>query len=192
MTENSENAGLRLAQQAIGEFSCVFSELEYELGEILKVIFKVQDHEAADAIVSIDFAKKVILVKSAVEYARQANGEELSGAWKKSTLTTLNEILEDVNNKERVPLAHSRLQPQSDGSVLSTRFTPTLKTQPRNRTQEDFKIMCAKMNSLINDVRNIRRDLARFVIHLEGASGNFSFTGSDASSDVVLASAANR
>jgi hypothetical protein len=65
----------REAHEAIGRFWCTFSELECELGETVKVIFKVQDHEAADAIVALaDFAKKVNLVRSAVHFARRHSG----------------------------------------------------------------------------------------------------------------------
>jgi hypothetical protein len=71
------------AHEAIGRFSCVFSELDYELGQTVKVIFRITDHEAANAIVALaDFAKKVNLIKSAVHFARRPDGAELPGQWK--------------------------------------------------------------------------------------------------------------
>ena len=65
MAEQGEVAD---ACKAIGLFTCLFSELKYELGETVKVIFRVNDHGAADAIVTLaDFTKKVNLVKSAMD-----------------------------------------------------------------------------------------------------------------------------
>ena len=40
------------AFQAIGAYFCAFSAMERELGEAIKVIFRLQNHEAADTIVA--------------------------------------------------------------------------------------------------------------------------------------------
>jgi len=162
--------GEREVHEAVGRFFCIFSELEHELGEAVKAIFKVQDQEAADAIVALaDFTKKVNLVKSAVHFARRPNGEELSGEWKKSALTTLSVIL-TVNTNERVLLAHSRLQPQTDGSVVITRLTAqgALKIDKKTWTQEDFRKKCAETERLINEVRNIRKELLTVLLYARG------------------------
>jgi hypothetical protein len=93
------------AHEAIGRFSCIFSELDYELGETAKVIFRVTDHEAADAIVALaDLTKKVNLIKSALEFARRPDGAALSEQWKQTAQKTLNKILM-VNTEDRVLLA---------------------------------------------------------------------------------------
>ena len=54
------------AYQAIGAYFCAFSALERELGEAIKVIFRLEQHEASDAIVAAfgDVSKKINLVWS--------------------------------------------------------------------------------------------------------------------------------
>jgi hypothetical protein len=162
--------GERKVHEAVGRFLCIFSELEHELGEAVKVIFKVQDQEAADAIGALaDFTKKVNLVKSAVDFARRSSGEELSGEWKKSAQATLNAILA-VNTKERVLLVHSRLQPQTDGSVVITRLTAqgTLKIDKKTWTQEDFRKKYTQIEDLINEVRAITKELLTVLLYAQG------------------------
>jgi hypothetical protein len=66
------------AYQAVGEYFCAFSALDRELGETVKVIFRLQQHEAADTIIAAleDFSRKVRLVRSAVQVAKNADGSE--------------------------------------------------------------------------------------------------------------------
>jgi|HubBroStandDraft_6_1064221.scaffolds.fasta_scaffold207677_4 hypothetical protein len=166
MTDLNGESG---AHQAIGRFWCIFSQLEYELGETVKVIFKVQNHEAADAIVALaDFTKKVNLVRSAVQFARRPTGEELPNELKEFAQNTLKAIL-SVND-ERVLLAHSRLQPQTDGSIAITRLTAggTLKINAHHWTQHDFTQKCAKLESLIDEVHNIRNELMTIKLDVDG------------------------
>jgi hypothetical protein len=56
------------AHQAIGAYLCAFSALDQELGETVKVIFRLQAHQAADTIVAAleDFSRKARLVRAAV------------------------------------------------------------------------------------------------------------------------------
>jgi hypothetical protein len=153
------------AHEAIGRFSCIFSELDYELGETAKVIFRLTDHEAADAIVALaDFTKKVNLIKSALEFARRPDRTELPKQWKQAAQKTLSKIL-TVNTNDRVQLAHSRLQPQSNGSVLVTRLTAQgqLKIEQIIWTQDDFRNKCSGIEKLINDLKDIRNQLSTLV-----------------------------
>jgi hypothetical protein len=62
------------AHQAIGEYFCAFSSLERELGQAIKVVLRLQDNAAADAIVSLigDFARKAGVVREAVQTATRA------------------------------------------------------------------------------------------------------------------------
>jgi hypothetical protein len=150
------------AYEAIGHFYCAFSELDYELGEALKVIFRMQNHEAADAIVALaDFVKKIHLIMSAAEFAQRPTGKDLPVAWKQAAEKTLKNVLK-VNDEDRVPLAHSRLQPQADGSVLVTRLTArgSLKIQNDRWTQEHFRRKCEQLDRLTADMREIRKELS--------------------------------
>src|SRR5262245_36987706 len=89
------------AYVAIGRFFSTFSELDYELGETVKVIFRITDHDAADAIVALaDFAKKVNLIRSAVQFAKRPDGEDLSETWKEKADEILKQV-HTINNGDR-------------------------------------------------------------------------------------------
>ena len=64
------------AYQAVGEYFCAFSALERALGEAIKVIYHLDQHEAADAIVAAlgDMSKKINFVWTASRMAKNANG----------------------------------------------------------------------------------------------------------------------
>jgi hypothetical protein len=74
---------------------------------------------------------------------------------------TLSAIL-SVNEEDRVLLAHSRLQPQSDGSVSITRLTArgVLKINQVTWTQKDFLGKSSKIEKLIKDLNDIRKELS--------------------------------
>ena len=81
------------AHQAIGAYFCAFSALERELGEAIKVVFRLQGHEAADAIAAaLEMAKKIDLVWTAVLLAKKADGTETTEEWKEKAAATMSEI----------------------------------------------------------------------------------------------------
>jgi hypothetical protein len=96
------------AHQAIGAYFCAFSALDRELGETVKVVFRLQQHEAADTIIAAleDFSRKVRLVRGAVQVARHADGSATSAEWRAAADETSKKILA-LNDTGRVPLAHS-------------------------------------------------------------------------------------
>jgi hypothetical protein len=82
------------AHQAIGEFYCEFSKLERELGETIKVIFRLEEHEASDAIVAAlgDVGRKINLVWAAVLLAKNVDGSETTTEWKDKADKTMKAI----------------------------------------------------------------------------------------------------
>ena len=82
MAQESQQAR---AFQAIGAYFCALSALERELGETIKVIFRLQQREAADTIVAVlgGVAKKIRLVRSAAQIAKNADGSQTSGRLEK-------------------------------------------------------------------------------------------------------------
>src|SRR5260370_42150208 len=109
------------AHQAIGAYFCTFSALDRELGETVKVIFHLQQQEAADTIIAAlgDFVRKARLIGAAVQTAKQADGSETTEAWKTTAASTIRQIL-GCNEPDRVMLAHSFLEPNEDASVMLT------------------------------------------------------------------------
>jgi hypothetical protein len=110
------------AYQAIGKYFCEFSVLERELGEAVKVVLGLQSHQAADFVVAAlhDVARKANLVRAAAAVAKNKDGSETSPAWKKNADKVIADIL-GCNSDDRVPLAHSYLEPQADGSLTLTK-----------------------------------------------------------------------
>jgi hypothetical protein len=91
--------------------------VESELGEAVKVVLGLETNDASDAIVTLlDFAKKASLVLAAINDAKNADGTETSKAWKDKAASAVKEAFA-CNVEDRVPLAHSRLEPNADGSV---------------------------------------------------------------------------
>ena len=117
MTE-AEVQQLADAHRAIGAFFCTFSRVEHELGESVKAVYGLQNNDASDAIVAAlgDVARKASLVLAASKGAKNPNGSEASAEWKAKVEATIKCVFE-CNNNDRVPLAHSLLQPNADGSV---------------------------------------------------------------------------
>lgn len=110
------------AYQAIGEYFCAFSALERELGETIKVIFRLGAHEARDTIVAAlgDVSKKINLVWTASQFAKRADGSDTGKDWKENADKTMAAIWKC--NGDRNQLAHSFLEPKADGSVELTRL----------------------------------------------------------------------
>jgi hypothetical protein len=119
MPEDSPHAK---AHQAIGAYFSAFSALEHELGEAIKVVLRLQNHESGDAVVATlrEVFKKIQLVWTAVLVAKNADGSETTKNWKDKARNTMTAI--SRCNEERVFVAHSRLEPQTDGSVVLDRL----------------------------------------------------------------------
>jgi hypothetical protein len=144
------------AHELIGEFFCAFSKLDRAVGETLKIVLRLKGNPAADAIVGVigDFVKKTNIVKEAVQTAKRADGTEPDPVWKADADKTLDKIL-GCNNPDRIDLAHSYLEPHSDGSVSLQRPG----RDPSPWTSEDFQRRIANMNELASKLEAIRTDL---------------------------------
>jgi hypothetical protein len=153
---------LSKAHEAIGEFFCAFSNLERELGEAIKVVLRLRDHPAADAVVGLvgDFARKANIVREAVQSAKRPDGTDPDEKWKRDVDEMMKQIL-GCNRPHRTDLAHDYLEPHVDGSVSLQK--PGEKT-PRPWTSEDFSRKIANMNELANKVRTVRTDLTNLNI----------------------------
>jgi hypothetical protein len=165
MTEESHFAK---AHQAIGEYFCAFSGLERELGETIKVVFRLQQHEASDTIVAAlgDMARKINLVWAATQKAKNVDGTETSDAWKKSANETMKSIFSF--NDDRNALAHSYLEPNADGSVHVARLQVSRGalrgTEPNTWTYDAFVSKVRQLKSLTNSLRTVREDLSTYTI----------------------------
>jgi hypothetical protein len=93
---------LSKAHEAIGEFFCAFSNLERELGEAIKVVLRLRDHPAADAIVGLvgDFTRKANIVREAVQGAKRPDGTDPDEKWKRDVDEMMKQIL-GCNNPHR-------------------------------------------------------------------------------------------
>lgn len=159
------------AYQAIGEYFCAFSEVEHELGQAVIVVLGLQKNEASDAIVgSLDFAKKGGFVLAAIDAAKKADGSEAPKEWKDRAAAAVKEAF-DCNTDDRVPLAHSLLQPNKDGSVDLKRLKldrGEVKGRDQSWTHEHFikKILqsrevAEKLRSLTKELREIKIEIPR-------------------------------
>jgi hypothetical protein len=85
----------RQADEAVGRFLRIFSELDFQLGETAKGIFRITDHKAADAIVALaDFTKKTNLILSAVDFAQEPGGTALGLTLPEALLATADEVIQ--------------------------------------------------------------------------------------------------
>jgi hypothetical protein len=155
------------AYQAIGRYFCAFSALERELGEAIKVIFRLRDHEASDAIVAAfgNALNKINLVWTASLRAKKADGSETPNDWKEKASNTMTAILRC--NDERNELAHSFLEPKADGSVELARFKlrgGELKGDPNIWTQDKFNAQVEQMTDLMGQVQSMTKDLSQLKI----------------------------
>jgi hypothetical protein len=109
--------GKAKALQAIGAYMCAYSDATYELGEVVKALFKLEDNAMSEAIVAAlgDFARQASLARALCQLARNADGTELSEKQKKQIDKTITGCFEC--NGDRKMLAHGRLEPHADGSV---------------------------------------------------------------------------
>jgi hypothetical protein len=144
------------AHQAIGEHFCAFSSLERELGEAIKVVLRLQENAAADAIVALigDFARKTRVVGAAVQTAKNADGTDPDANWKANAKRIMEQIF-GCNNPDRIDLAHAYLEPHPDGSVSLQRPGEN----PRVWTTKDFDRKIAKLKELTIKLQNVTSDL---------------------------------
>jgi hypothetical protein len=163
------------AHEAIGAYFCAFSALEQELGETIKVLFQLQEHPAADAILAAlgEVSKKIGLVRSSVHFAKNADGTDVAECWKEGADATMGGIWKC--NDERNQLAHSLLQPEKDGSVKLTRLRLVggkLKGKDAlvTWTVGDFLLKFERLTELTGKLQAIRGELQKFKIPLPDLS----------------------
>jgi hypothetical protein len=110
-------SGKANALQAIGAYMCAYSDATYELGETLKVLFKLENNEMADAVVAAlgDFDRQARLMRALCTGARNVDGTGLSEERKRQIDSVISDCY--TCNDERVKIAHGRLEPHDDGSV---------------------------------------------------------------------------
>jgi hypothetical protein len=169
----SEEGAFAKAHQAIGAYFCAFSALERELEEAIKAIFRLQAHEASDAIVAAlgDVSKKINLVWSASMVAKNADGSETPNHWKEDANKTMQAIWDC--NGSRNQLAHSFLETKADGSVELARLKlegGALKGQgPSTWTQDNFKTKTERLRNLTRQVQIMTAGLSTFKIPIPHA-----------------------
>ena len=154
------------AHQAIGQYFSEFSELERELGEAVKVVLHLEDHGAGDIVVDILRypSTKARLVKEAAKIAtKKKDGSEISAQWKAKADKTLGKIL-DHNDKNRVPLSHSHLEPREDGSVKVTRQGEG----PNTSKVWNFKNKIDEVRRLTERLTEIRTELSTLDVPIRG------------------------
>jgi hypothetical protein len=165
------------AYQAIGEYFCAFSALERELGEVIKVILRLQEHEARDIVVAGigDVSKKISLVQAACLLAKNKDGSEMPDEWRENSSETVKRIW--TYSDDRNHLAHSFLKPKTDGSVDLTRLRlerGELKGKnPSPWTVSDFKTKVDELRSLTLKLQTVKLDLSTLRITIPITSGLF-------------------
>jgi hypothetical protein len=156
------------AQQSIGAYMVAFSRVDHELGESVKAVFGLVNNEASDAIVAAlgDVARKASLVWAASKRAKNADGSEASAEWKAKVEATVKRVL-DCNNQDRVPIAHSLLQPNADGSVELVRLKidgGKVKGRESKITwsQKDFREKTQRLDTLAEELKALNGELQTF------------------------------
>jgi hypothetical protein len=161
------------AHQAIGAYFCAFSALERELGEAIKVIFRLEKHEASDTIVAAlgDVSKKVNLVWAASLLAKNTDGSETSHDWKKKVHKTMGRIWACTDNRNQ--LAHSFLLPNDDGSVefarISVRSGVLKRKNPNKWPQSRFYRQVTLLKALASQIQSMVHDLSVLKITIPDA-----------------------
>src|SRR3974377_790249 len=154
------------AHQAIGAYFCAFSALEHELGECIKVVFRLQGHESADAVVAAlgDVTKKIELVWTAALAAKNQDGTEPTEEGKENPTKTIKAVF--GCNNDRNALAHSRLEAAADGSVVLARLQVKGgelkgKGKPNRWSQTDFQRRINAITKLTKQLERVRSDLSK-------------------------------
>jgi hypothetical protein len=165
MSAPPPDPNLTQAHEALGAYFCAYSKVDHEVGEIVKVVLGLRANEAGDAIVAAlgDFKKKASLVLAASLTAKQADGKDASDEWKASVKRQINRAFEC--NDKRVPLAHSLLEPQADGSVRQARQIldrGTLKQSGKIWIREELLSQIQTMEALAAELHQLTDELSKF------------------------------
>jgi len=155
------------AHQNIGAYFCEFSNLERELGEALKVILRIDNHEAGDAIVAAlkDVARKIELVEAAVLLAKHQDGSDASQEWKDSANKTISAMWKCKD--DRIVLAHAHLEPDEDGGVSISRLKiddGKVRGSPYKWTDEDFGRKVDGLKALKQQLAQLRGELSKLKV----------------------------
>ena len=176
------NDPLADAHRAIGAFFCAFSRVEHQLGESVKAVYGLQNNDASDAIVAAlgDVARKASLVWAASKGAKNPDGSEASAEWKAKVEATIERVF-NCNQHDRVPLAHSLLQPNADGSVDLVRLKIDKgEVRGKNGVQWSkgaFKEKTQRLNNLADELELLNRELRTFKYVIIGAGMRFAANG---------------
>jgi hypothetical protein len=162
----TDTSPLADAHQAIGEYFCAFSRVEQELGESVKVVFGLENNDASDAIVALlgDFAKKASLVWAASKDAKDVENKDASAEWKAHVEATIKSVFSC--NDDRRLLAHSVLQPKTDGSVdlvhLGVKSGRVTGRDGDTWSRGDFATKIQQMDKLTGDLKALNGELRTF------------------------------
>ena len=173
---------LAQAYQAIGEYFCAFSAVEYELGEAIKVAFGLQNNEASDAIIAAlgDFSRKGRLVQTAIRFAKKGDGSPTSDDWKTKVDATIKKAL-GCNDPDRILLAHSLLEPNADGSVdfvrLQVRDGKVTGKEGFNWPHKDFSEKISVLKELAKELQAVNTELRTVKITIP--AGDLSWMSGD-------------
>jgi hypothetical protein len=166
-------SSLAQAHQVIGAYFCAFSRVEQEVGAMIKVVYRLHEEDAADAIIAAlgDMIRKVNLVRAACQYAKQADGSDATPQWKASADAKITKIFSC--NGDRVFLAHSLLQPNADGSVDIVRLKldgGELKGKGAvNWAENKFREKIKELDGLATELASLREELKIYKIEIPNA-----------------------
>jgi hypothetical protein len=108
---------------------------------------------------------KANLVRAASKGAKDVFGSEASAEWKAKVEARIKRVF-DCNSKDRVPLAHSLLQPNDDGSVDLVRLKiDGGEVRGKNGvkwSQVDFGEKIQRLNKLADELESLNRELRTF------------------------------
>jgi hypothetical protein len=182
------------AYQAIGEYFCAFSKLERGVGEAVKVVLGLQNHEAADFVVAAlnDIGKRAALVRAAVAVAKNADESETSEEWKRSADDTMKAVF--GCNDDRVLLAHAYLEPQADGSVGLTKqnlSSGQLKGRQESWNPKVLENKIKQVRDVTEQLQKITADLTTLTIRIPDLPDylDLSSLGPSAGSSPLMAAA---
>jgi hypothetical protein len=178
----SEPSPLAAAHQAIGAFFCAFSRVDHQVGESVKTVYGLQDNDASEAIVAAlgDVARKASLVWAASKGAKDANGSDASAEWKDKVEATIKRVF-DCNTQDRVPLSHSLLRPNADGSVNLVRLKIEA-GEVRGKdgikwSQDQFKQKTRQLDKLADDLAALNGELRTFRYSIPDTPSSYYFDG---------------
>lgn len=120
MAEDNPEPQYAKAHQAIGGYFCAFSALEQDLGETIKVILHLQEHEEARDVVVLNAGQKIDLVRSSAAVAKNADGSDVAKTWKDNAdRALLPSLLRKMTKKKRMARS-TKLSLPDRRSLLAT------------------------------------------------------------------------